>query len=263
MAYIRQSSDLEVIPKMNILDDLDIQILDIKRMGSPLPYTRLVNLYNGTKRDESQSIDTLLNMTLDPQIATVITGDWNTHHPRFAAMKNDVNPSQRAERTAEWVEMHGFELLNDYGQITWSEVRDGRLLESSLDFTFQNAAAACTHNLRDWKIDDELNADSDHFATTFTIGNSPEDEIQNPMSAKFNWKGMDEKSYRETVDSLIHNDKQRHDRIFGTLSRLETTSPNPELCDEAADLLLSTMLEAAELSVPIRKACSRSKAWWT
>jgi hypothetical protein len=179
---------LEVVPQANILEDLDIQILDVKRMGSRKRSTRVVNIYNGKRSDLTESVNILTAMNFDSQIPTIITGDWNTHHPCFAQMKHGQSPTHRAEQTAEWTVRQGLELLNNWNQVTWSELRDGILLESSLDLTFQNAAAAESNILKDWRIDDQLNADSDHFATTFTISSEPETPIKNTTQTKFNWK---------------------------------------------------------------------------
>ena len=80
--YYRQGVHLEVTLRTDILSDLNVMILETKRTGNPGNPTRIINLYNqkqlGEHNGSTYTIDCLSRIHLNPEIPTIITGDWNT-----------------------------------------------------------------------------------------------------------------------------------------------------------------------------------------
>ncbi len=85
--YYRQGGHLEVTLRTNILSDLNIMILETKRTGDPSNPTRIINTYNqkqlGEQNENIFTIDHLTRIHLNLEIPTIITGDWNTCHPKW------------------------------------------------------------------------------------------------------------------------------------------------------------------------------------
>jgi hypothetical protein len=79
MAYIRIEANLDIVACSDLIDDLDIQILDVRRQGANQPITQLVNIYNQLAAEEVDgfSVDQLHEIIFDKDIATILTGDWN------------------------------------------------------------------------------------------------------------------------------------------------------------------------------------------
>ncbi len=80
-------------------------ILEVKRTGDPNSPTRIINIYNQKQLGENRNIYTIDHLT------TVITRDWNTHHPDWD--DGIDQPTLRAQETLEWVDGNGFILCNE------------------------------------------------------------------------------------------------------------------------------------------------------
>ncbi len=61
--------------------------LDVKREGDVNEATRIINIYNqkqlGEHPSPSYTSDRISNLQWDPNTPTIITGDWNIHHPQW------------------------------------------------------------------------------------------------------------------------------------------------------------------------------------
>ena len=262
MAYYRQSSLIEVTPRTDLLDDLDIQVIDVKRRGPDQPMTRVINIYNQADADGgSFSVDRLANLRLDPTVPTIITGDWNLHHPLYRQMSPPGRqPDERAENTVEWLTTGTFELENDWNQETWHAF--GSNATSALDFTFKNAAAIATHALQGWSIESDENAGSDHYATFFSIANG-DDALYDLTEAKYNWKDVDGPTFTKELQAALRDDEDRYDAVFGPLFEHPIIPITTDQLDEATELLHECMAAAANKAVPPRRPSSRSKPWWS
>jgi hypothetical protein len=108
LAYTRANTDLEIIQRTDIAEDLDIQILGVKCQGANQQVTRLINIYNAP----DGAIDLLRQLELDPTTPTIIMGDWNLRNPDFRAMRNNQNPNECAILVNEWLATNGFTLRN-------------------------------------------------------------------------------------------------------------------------------------------------------
>ena len=259
LAYFRTSTDLVIVQRTDIIENLDIQILDVKRHGAKQRVTRLINIYNAPD-GESRAVDELCRLALDPDIPTIIMGDWNLKHPLYRAMPNNQNPNERAVRTSEWLTNNKFDLQNEWNQETWCKYGGSQV--SALDFTFQNQATKARNILQNWSIERELNAGSDHYATFATLGGG-EDEIVNLTEAKYNWKGMDAETFTKTLSHELHADSDRYDKMFGPLIHNDIRATTPTEIDAATDFFQSCMTAAAAKAVPLHRSSPHAKPWWT
>ena len=84
-AYYQLQAEIEVMLRTDIGEDLDYMILDVRHNNSNIPLTHVINLYNqqelGKSPNPSTTMDRLAEKYLDPDVPTIITGDWNLHHP--------------------------------------------------------------------------------------------------------------------------------------------------------------------------------------
>jgi len=119
-------------------------------------------------------------------------------------MTQGRNPTERAVKTIEWLDANGYEIQNEWNQETWCKY--GETCMSALDLTFQNNRATSLNIIQNWDVARNINAGSDHYATTFTIGGR-EDELTDLTEAKYNWKATDEKRYTEELRRLLEKDQ--------------------------------------------------------
>ena len=260
MAYVRAEARLEVVSRSDIINDLDIQVLDVKRQGVNQPTTRLVNIYNQSAAEEEEgfSVDRLQEAVFDGTVATILTGDWNLRHPICRVM--DGNGDQRANDTVSWLYENDFSLRNPHNTTTWQS-KSAEFL-SPLDLTFTNVKADQVHALTDWSVEKDLNADSDHYAILFSIENTG-NEILNLSEAKYNWKHADKQTFTATLHSSLHGNDDEYDEVFGPLRNHGINAVSPIELDRATDYLQEAMQKAAKAAVPIRRPSPRAKPWWT
>ena len=268
MAYIRKESQIKFEIRTDLIDDLDIQIIDVRRNGENLP-TRLVNIYNNADpEDDLYSVDRLRRIALDPMVPTILTGDWNLHHPQFRSMHNGRNADQRAVETAEWLTTNSFELRNEFNQPTWRKEMVGengqtQIIESALDFTFANWLTNESHILQHWTIEPDQNASSDHFATFFSIVRDG-DELVNITDTPYTIRDMPVDKYlKAAAEELQHSDPTGYAEAFRPLRERDTTRPTPQNLDTAAEFLINALKRAVRRTAPERKPSTRGKIYWT
>src|SRR5260221_1314798 len=77
--------------------------------------TRIINIYNQKQLGEHPSIiytsNHIENLQWDPNVPTIITGDWNIQHPRWDSGVSAACP--RTCETLEWLDGNGFTLCNE------------------------------------------------------------------------------------------------------------------------------------------------------
>ena len=112
MAYVCMEARLEVVSCTDIIDDLDIQVLDIKCQGVSQPIMWLVNIYNksAVEEEEGFSVNCLCETVFDDNMATILTGDWNLCH--LICCKMDGNRDQQVNDTVLWLHENDFRLHN-------------------------------------------------------------------------------------------------------------------------------------------------------
>src|SRR5258708_9599 len=259
-AYARTHTNITVTPRTDIIDHLDIQILDISAPKSPHPL-RLYNIYNqlipGTRE---YSIDSLTALSLDPLIPTILTGDWNTHHLQFNKLGDGQSPSRRDSHTANWTNENGLHLINEWNETTLSS-GDGST-HSALDFTFVNNLASQRNSLTSWQLSSELNCDSDHFATLFSLCIYDPLPIAPPLCA-FNWKKLDEIKFVNHIKMSINWDGDHYEKVYGPIMNWKTSPPSSQQIDQAVDSLQDTITSAAEAYCPRKNPSHYGKPFWT
>jgi hypothetical protein len=120
---------------------------------------RLINFYNDVS--DHSALDTLLSLDLDPNIPTLVTGDFNTHSRTWSP--EDITPSPWAERVKEWAVSNLLVLANEPGEITRRGARHER--SSTIDLTWYNDAAVEDAVFSNWTLDWEGSLGSDHALT--------------------------------------------------------------------------------------------------
>ena len=150
--YVTQQTDLTQHP--------DIVIIKMKTPGRPA--FLIVNIYNDTN---SSGLKALMQVHL-PDMAIIIAGDFNLHHPMWSPENHHQSPF--ADTLVDWMESHQFLLLNNPSEITFD--RAGQL--SVLDLTWINKRAIDIGLVRDWAIRHDITVCSDHFPTIWNIPTS-------------------------------------------------------------------------------------------
>jgi Endonuclease-reverse transcriptase len=259
MAYIHIEANLNIVARSDLIDDLDIQILDVRCQGANQPITQLVNIYNQSAAEEADgfSVDWLCEIIFDKDIATILTGDWNLRHPICHAMNG--NGDQCTQDTVLWLQENDFTICNPHNLTTWQS-KSAEFL-SPLDLTFTNQRADDVHALTKWSVEKEFNADSDHYAVFFSIENAGE-EISNLSQAKFNWKHVNKQTFTKTLYRAIHNN-DRYNEVFRPLMNHTLHPVSPLQLDDATKLLQDAMQTATLATVPVQHASPRAKPWWT
>jgi Endonuclease-reverse transcriptase len=259
MAYIRTEANLDIVSHSDIINDLDIQVLDVRCQGANQPITRLVNIYNQSAAEEADgfSVDQLCEIAFDEDTATILMGDWNLQHPICCTM--DGNGDQHSQDTVLWLQENDFTIRNPHNLTMWQSKSTEFL--SPLDLTFTNQRADDVHALTKWSVEKEFNADSDHYAVFFSIENAGE-ETANLSQAKFNWKHVNKQTFTKTLYRAIHNN-DGYDEIFRPLSTHTIHLVSPLQLDRATEFLQAAMQTAALAVIPMRCPSPCAKPWWT
>ncbi|KAF9515035.1 hypothetical protein BS47DRAFT_1381701 [Hydnum rufescens UP504] len=179
---------------------------------------------------------------MDFRVPTVLTGDFNLHHPWWHSTA--TNPSGLAREMVEWLTTNGFNLVNAQ-DIPTCQSFDGDSL-STLNLTFVNTAADEEGSLRDFIIAPDLSCGSDHFATVFVLGEGGE-LVHNPTEAKFNWKLADQNAFTEALKSVISEDPTAYSQAFDPLQRESPAAITEAELDCAVDFLNACISRAAEI----------------
>ena len=196
-------------------------------------------------------------MILNPNIPTIITGDWNTRHPDWDDSID--HPSPRAQETLEWVEGNGFTLCNK-PFIPTQEDHVGHAMV--IDLTFKNAIADASNLLSGHQVNTSIGALSDHHTLIFKIGD-PEKVVYNTATYNLNWKHAVEKTFMEQLENQLEVEKDTYETLVSEVLNAEKVLATPEKLDRAADTIQNTLLQAAHKAVLERTICDKSKPWWT
>jgi hypothetical protein len=169
--YIRKGiKHLMVHPRLDVFNSPDIIMLSLHYGNFSFD---LINVYNAGPGHNASSVRALMDAELDPLVPTVVSGDFNLHHPLWAL----ENGHQRASSGAaadlvEWMESHAFAILNNLSYAT----RRGQSADqndSIIDLTLINYTAADMELISKWECSEELAFDSDHNGISWMI-QSPE-----------------------------------------------------------------------------------------
>jgi hypothetical protein len=83
LTYYRPRQDFQITLRSDIIEDNDIQVLDITQTN--LPTVTVINVYNDTPKGEECILHRIRQIdNIICQRPTVITGDFNLHHPLWS-----------------------------------------------------------------------------------------------------------------------------------------------------------------------------------
>jgi hypothetical protein len=115
----------------------------------------IINIYNAGPGRNANSVRALMDAELDPLTPTIISGDFNLHHPLWALENGQQHAaSGTADELVEWLESHAFSIENDLVRAT----RRGQTADqhdSIIDLTLLNHAAADIDLIGEWECSEE------------------------------------------------------------------------------------------------------------
>ena len=112
---------------------------------------------------------------------------------------------------------------------------------------------------KDWNIVNRLNGGSDHFATTFSIG-QPGKEIQSMCGKVLNWKGAEKERFLRALAEEKKRVSARFAQLFGPIIQPDPVSK--QHIDNATKFLADLLISTADRAVKTRKLSKYANAWW-
>ncbi|KAI0728449.1 Endonuclease/exonuclease/phosphatase [Fomitopsis betulina] len=251
MVYTRRRNDFTVTLRSDIANDLDLQVLEVAQATHPSTF--LVNIYNDDKKQGRHSAaKRVQQLALPRDDPTIISGDWNLHHPLWSRSAEPANDS--TEQTADWLATQGYTIKNVKGEPTFFS--HTHKTWSTIDLTFTNPAATALDSARGWHIDNGSSFGSDHLALCWTI-NYGAVEVENITGERYNFKDMDPAKWRDAFrDTLL-----THTEALDPLQRTRDTLTTDEL-DATAHALTEAMQEASAKAAKVRKPSDHTRPWW-
>ena len=253
LTYFRPRNDFSITLRTDLLEDRDIQILEIAQTNHPT--STIVNIYNDSPKGELCIINQLRNIhhTL-PNHPTLLTGDFNLHHPSWSREDRALEQDQLSTQIADWLANNNYSLLNKKGEITHLARHAGER-PSVIDLSFANPEAMRRDTFKFWAIDSSLSLDSDHNAITFTIDHGLQ-EIPNLLPIKLNIKNVDPEKW----SNIFEQELNKVNHILAPL--LATRSPSDMQLDLYAETLSQCIQNALASAAPERRPSAKAKPWW-
>ena len=253
LTYYRPRPDYSITLRSDILEDRDIQILEIAQTDQPK--TTIINVYNDAPRGEQCILFKLRDISNSlPTHPTLITGDFNLHHPSWAREDRALDQDQLATSIADWLAAQNFSLLNKRGEITHLARHAGER-PSVIDLSFANAEAVAQDTFKNWAVDPSFAYDSDHNAITLTIDYGLK-EIQDFFPIKYNTKAIDPEEWSKTLDEEL----AKMENILNPL--LNNEDPSNDQLDAYAETLSEIIQNTLGRTAPTRKPSPHAKPWW-
>ncbi|KAF6761936.1 Endonuclease/exonuclease/phosphatase, partial [Ephemerocybe angulata] len=232
MAYVRTQADFRVTLRTDIIEDRDVQVLDITQ--GQLPTITVVNVYNDPRRKNDGALARLRRTDgLDLRRPTIITGDYNMHHPLWS--RNPGPTDQLTTEVVDWLTEQGMTLQNDAGRIT-HPARSAREQGSVIDLTFANGPVVLEGLLQEWRVDEGLSHSSDHYAITFIL-DPGKHEIINPLELKYSIKETKPADWKTAFETELTAIRDR-------LELLDHQDVSREMLDDCADGITDAMRAA-------------------
>jgi ribonuclease HI/exonuclease III len=232
-------TDLTVSHKTELSTSRDLQVLEVTTGVTST--TTVYNIYNGktTATPDIRVLEEPWSLNINSP-RTIITGDFNAHHPIWNTSKRPL----RASRVIHLIDEQKFELLNTQNTPTFFNGRS----ESVIDLTL--VSEDLHDKIRNWAVLDETTG-SDHMAISIDIH---EDHPASPSDTpfRFNSKKTDWKLF----DKFLTNNRDH------TMNILKGLVSDNQGADKAAHIVQSLLLSAINESTPLSKPSPQSKRWW-
>jgi hypothetical protein len=255
LTYFRPRSDFSItLPvRTDIMEDRDIQILEIAQTNQPT--STIINIYNDSPKGELCILNQLRNNPIAlPNHPTLITGDFNLHHPTWSRDDRALDQDQLSTTIAEWLAQENYTLLNKRGEITHLARHAGERA-SVIDLSFANSEAARLDTFKHWTINPDLSLDSDHNAITFSLDHGLK-EIPNLMPIKYNTKKVDPDEWTKSFDQEL----KRAETVLAPL--LNNKTPSSDQLDVYAETVSEAIQNALAATAPERRPSPNAKPWW-
>ena len=253
LTYYRPRTDFSITLRSDIIEDRDIQILEISQTDQPT--TIIINVYNDTPRGDQCILYKLRDIYHSlPAHPTLITGDFNLHHPTWSRDDRALEQDQISTTVADWLSENNFSLLNKRGEITHLARHAGER-PSVIDLSFASAEAVALDTFKHWAVDSSFSFDSDHNAITFSLDHGLK-EIPDFFPTKYNTKMIDPEEW----DKSFIEELNKANPILTPL--LNSRSPSNDQLDTYAETLSEVIQATLQRTAPPRKPSPHSKPWW-
>ena len=260
LAYIRKARNLNCIPRFDLCNDPDMQVIEVFGLESFLIY----NIYNERQRDyglvPSQDTQSRGSYTIDRlllnsrlQSPSVLVGDFNLHHPRWNSAATPAGAT-KADSLVNWLDSQRAttlvdpEVVNEFGgTYNRSDLRN----ISVIDLTF------CTPFKKlvwtGWRYIDGTGSDHEAIAFEARPIQTPANVLPSDTTTpRFNYKLADWEKYSKLL-------RRKETVVCQQIDDLVATGEY----DSIATTVTNAIVQAAEFSIPRLKVCERSKPWWT
>ena len=253
LTYYRPRPDYTITLRTDIIEDRDIQVLDVLQINQN-PIT-IINIYNDTPQKENCILAQLRQVdNIIREHPTIITGDFNMHHPLWSREDRTSTQDQLSEDAVNWLASKGLSILNTKGEITHLARHSGER-PSVIDLTFANNTAIAQDTIKDWAVHPQLSLDSDHNTIIFTIDQGRE-EVENPLDIKYNTKDIQPDDWIKTFEDEMAKEKAALDLLH------HAEQPTQEQLDNYAEKITKSIQAALEAASKPRRKSPQSKSWW-
>ena len=270
-AYVnRRLKNCQISVRADISSHRDILILELRSRKRSL---LIVNLYND---DHNTAVDALYALHLPGDVPTIITGDFNLHHPLWSIEDPAPRSTGKASDLVEWMESNAFHLCNSQGEVTFQRPHRNSLQSSVLDLTWINDAALSLGCLKDWTVSPDLHTSSDHLPITWTsylaseipapsIPDTPVFQYVDEMANEWTQAFLGELSNRMPPGTGLPDETERV--TFGRESRTPSPDADPAVlinkCKKQVSNIMEAMSAASSRTLKIRTFHPKASPWYT
>ncbi|KAK8036887.1 hypothetical protein PG994_015384 [Apiospora phragmitis] len=242
MTYIRKSFSFDVNPSFDLVSDPDMQVLEVI---TPIEHFYIVNIYNQADEKKSFTVQRFLDLHL-PITPALIVGDLNLHHPWW-------NPLAKSSPLAERLTCHLHSvqatLLIDHATIEshgGTFHRPNSKKTSIIDLAFSIGFRSL--HWQDWSY--LPGTGSDHEAVSLRAF-LPAYQTARPLPPQFCTEKTNWEKFRKRLEE-----------VAVSLESTIDAAANRGDFDGVASSLQQAVQEATNGSIPVKRPCDRSKAWW-
>ena len=252
LTYFKPRPDFTITVRSDIIEDRDIQFLDITQGDHPK--VSLINIYNDTSLGAECILNKIRHPNIIPSHPTLITGDFNLHHPLWSKDDRLENPDRLTTDITDWLTQSNLTLLNPKGEITHL-ARHGGERPSVIDLSFANPEACTQDTFKEWAIDPAISHDSDHNGIKFTIDHGLK-EIDNTLGIKYSLNKVDPGEWTKCFEDEL----SEVSNALNTFYANET--PSDDQLDEYATILSTAIQKAIAKAAKERTPSTNAKPWW-